>query len=113
MPVSIKRLGCSNILVSASMWPATSEMRGIPIRLELGPRDLENGQCVLVSRVTGEKKSVSLDNLVAEVQTLLAQIHDDMFERALEFQKENFFSVDTLDEYKAAMEEKRGFALAG
>ena len=89
------------------------EMRGIPIRLELGPRDLENGQCVLVSRVTGEKKSVSLDNLVAEVEALLEQIHADMYERALSFQQENFFSVDTLDEYKTAMEEKRGFALAG
>jgi prolyl-tRNA synthetase len=89
------------------------EMRGIPIRLELGPRDIENGQCVLVSRVSGEKKSVSLGNLVAEVQSLLAQIHNEMFERALTFRQDNFFSVDTLDEYKAAMEEKRGFALAG
>ncbi|RKP55494.1 proline--tRNA ligase [Cohnella endophytica] len=89
------------------------EMRGIPIRLELGPRDLENGQCVLVSRVSGEKKSVALDNLVAEVEALLAQIHDDMFARAKAFREDNFFSVDTLDEYKAAMEEKRGFALAG
>jgi prolyl-tRNA synthetase len=89
------------------------EMRGVPIRLELGPRDLENGQCVLVSRVSGEKKSVSLDNLVAEVEALLAQIHDDMYARALTFREENFFSVETLDEYKVAMEEKRGFALAG
>jgi len=89
------------------------EMRGIPVRLELGPRDLENGQCVLVSRVTGEKKSVALDNLVAEVQSLLSQIHDDMYECAKTFREENFFSVETLDEYKAAMEEKRGFALAG
>ncbi len=89
------------------------EMRGIPIRLELGPRDMENGQCVLVSRVSGEKKSVPLDNLVEEVRNLLAEIHDGMFERALSFRQDNFFSVDTLDEYKAAMEEKRGFALAG
>jgi prolyl-tRNA synthetase len=89
------------------------EMRGIPVRLELGPRDLDNGQCVLVSRVSGEKKSVGLDNLVAEVQALLAQIHDEMFERALAFRHDNFFSVDTLDEYKEAMKEKRGFALAG
>jgi prolyl-tRNA synthetase len=89
------------------------EMRGIPIRLELGPRDIANGQCVLVSRVSGEKKSVTLDNLVAEVQAMLAQIHAEMFERALTFRQDNFFSVDTLDEYKAAMEVKRGFALAG
>jgi prolyl-tRNA synthetase len=89
------------------------EMRGVPIRLELGPRDIENGQCVLVSRVSGEKKSVSLDSLVTEVRALLAQIHDEMFERAFAFLQDNFFSVDTLDEYKAAMEKKRGFALAG
>lgn len=89
------------------------EMRGIPVRLELGPRDLENGQCVLVSRVTGEKKSVALDNLVAEVQALLAQIHDDMYAKARAFREENTFSVDTLDEFKTAMEQSRGFGLAG
>ncbi|WP_373229554.1 proline--tRNA ligase [Cohnella sp.] len=89
------------------------EMRGVPIRLEIGPRDMENGQCVLVSRVSGEKKAVALDNLVAEVQELLAQIHTNMYERAEAFRQEHFFSVDTLDEYKSAIEEKRGFALAG
>lgn len=89
------------------------EMRGVPIRLELGPRDIENGQCVLVSRVTGEKKPVALDNLVAEVEALLAQIHGDMYAKALAFREENSFSVDTLDEFKAAMEQSRGFGLAG
>jgi prolyl-tRNA synthetase len=89
------------------------EMRGIPIRLELGPRDLENGQCVLVSRISGEKRSVALDRIVEEVETMLAEIHADMFKRASEFQANNFFSVETLDEYKAALEVKRGFALAG
>ncbi|MFD0671699.1 proline--tRNA ligase [Cohnella sp. GCM10027633] len=89
------------------------EMRGVPIRLELGPRDIENGQCVLVSRVTGEKKPVALDNLVAEVETLLEQIHGDMYAKALAFREENSFSVDTLDEFKAAMEQSRGFGLAG
>lgn len=89
------------------------EMRGVPIRLEIGPRDMENGQCVLVSRVSGEKKAVPLDNLVAEVQDLLTQIHSDMYARAEAFRQEHFYSVDTLDEYKAAVEEKRGFALAG
>ncbi|MFC5532493.1 proline--tRNA ligase [Cohnella yongneupensis] len=89
------------------------EMRGIPIRLELGPRDLENGQCVLVSRVSGEKKSVALDNLVAEVEALLGQIHVAMFAKAQSFREEHSFSVDTLDEFKSAMEESRGFGLAG
>lgn len=89
------------------------EMRGIPIRLELGPRDIENGQCVLVSRVSGEKKPVALDNLVAEVEALLAQIHSDMYAKAQAFREENSFSVDTLDEFKTAMEQSRGFGLAG
>lgn len=89
------------------------EMRGVPIRLELGPRDLENGVCVLVSRVTGEKKQVPLDNIVAEVQAALEAAHQDLFNRALQFREENFYSVETLDELKASADEKRGFALAG
>lgn len=89
------------------------EMRGVPVRLELGPRDMENGVCVLVSRVTGEKKVVQQGNLVEEVNAMLEQVHKDMFERALKFREDNFYSVDTLEEMKASMEEKRGFALAG
>ncbi|REK67281.1 MULTISPECIES: proline--tRNA ligase [Cohnella] len=89
------------------------EMRGIPVRLELGPRDLENGVCVLVSRVSGEKKQVPLDNLVDEVKAMLDEVHADMFKRALAFRDEHFFSIETLDELKSALEEKRGFALAG
>ncbi|MRN54828.1 proline--tRNA ligase [Paenibacillus monticola] len=89
------------------------EMRGVPVRLELGPRDMENGVCVLVSRITGEKKIVQQENLVEEVNAMLEQVHTDMFERALKFREDNFYSVDTLEEMKASMEEKRGFALAG
>ncbi|MFD1774411.1 proline--tRNA ligase [Paenibacillus rhizophilus] len=89
------------------------EMRGVPVRLELGPRDMENGVCVLVSRISGEKKIVQQDRLVEEVETMLQQVHNEMFERALKFREEHFYSVETLDEMKAAMEEKRGFALAG
>lgn len=89
------------------------EMRGVPVRLELGPRDMENGVCVLVSRVTGEKKVIQQENLVEEVQTMLEQVHNEMFERALKFREDHFYSVDSLEEMKASMDEKRGFALAG
>lgn len=89
------------------------EMRGVPVRLELGPRDMENGVCVLVSRVTGEKKIIQQENLVEEVKTMLEQVHHEMFERALKFREDHFYSVDSLAEMKASMEEKRGFALAG
>lgn len=89
------------------------EMRGIPIRLELGPRDLENGVCVLVSRVSGEKKQVPLDRIAEEVKAMLQSVHEEMFARAKTFMDEHFFSVETLDELKSKLEETRGFALAG
>ncbi|GGH17850.1 proline--tRNA ligase [Paenibacillus segetis] len=89
------------------------EMRGVPIRLEIGPRDMDNGVCVLVSRISGEKKIVQQDNLVEEVQAMLEQVHNEMFERAKAFREDHFYSVDTLDEMKASIEEKRGFTLAG
>ena len=89
------------------------EMRGVPLRFELGPRDMENGQAVLVSRISGEKRVVKQDNLVAEVQQMLEEIQQDMFNRAQQFRENNFSSVDTLDEMKTHMEERRGFTLAG
>lgn len=89
------------------------EMRGIPVRLELGPRDMENNVAVLVSRVTGEKRIVSQDNIVEEVQKMLDETHQAMYDRALSFRKENFYHVNTLDEMKSAMENKRGFVEAG
>lgn len=89
------------------------EMRGVPVRLEIGPRDMENGVCVLVSRISGEKKVVEQSNLVAEVQAMLEQVHQEMFEKAKAFREDHFYSVNTLDEMKESMEEKRGFTLAG
>ncbi|HZG84361.1 proline--tRNA ligase [Paenibacillus sp.] len=89
------------------------EMRGIPVRIELGPRDLENGQAVLASRVSGEKRIVALDNIVAEVQRMLDDVHAELYARALQFMNENLRSVDTLDELKANDEKLRGFVLAG
>lgn len=89
------------------------EMRGVPLRIEIGPRDLENGQAVLAVRVSGEKKTVPLDGLVAEVRQLLEDVHRQMFAKAKQFMEDHFGSVDTLDEMKAFFEEKRGFVLAG
>ena len=58
------------------------EMKGVPLRLELGPRDIENNSCVLVSRVSREKKMVSLDNIVEEVENALKAVHDELVARA-------------------------------
>lgn len=88
------------------------EMRGVPLRLEVGPRDIENGQVVLATRF-GEKRIVKEDQLLGEVEKMLDEIQRDMYERALKFMKEHTYAVDTLDELKALFEEKRGFVLAG
>jgi prolyl-tRNA synthetase len=89
------------------------EMRGIPIRLELGPRDLENDQVVLVSRVSGQKLIVNIDELVSQTHQLLSQIHQDMFEKAKQFRDSHITTVDSLDEFKSHLEIEKGFALAG
>ncbi|MDF2668284.1 MAG: prolyl-tRNA synthetase [Paenibacillus sp.] len=89
------------------------EMRGVPIRIELGPRDMEKGQVVLVSRVSGEKRIVEQDRLVEEVRNLLDEIHNQMFDNAKAFMDSHFYTVDTLDEMKSHMEQQRGFTLAG
>ncbi|OMF36771.1 proline--tRNA ligase [Paenibacillus sp. FSL H8-0548] len=89
------------------------EMRGVPLRLELGPRDMENGQVVLVSRVTGEKRIVQQANLVAEIEAMLEETHLEMFNRAKQFRADNSRTVDTLDEMKSFLEEQRGFVEAG
>ncbi len=89
------------------------EMRGIPLRIEFGPRDMENGQAVLVARASGDKRTVSLDNLVDEIKGMLDEIQQDMFNRAKNFMESHFYSVNTLDEMKQQMDQERGFFLAG
>lgn len=89
------------------------EMRGIPLRIELGPRDMENGQVVLVSRVSGEKKMVPQDRITEEVELMLEEIHNQMFEKAKQFRDEHFADVDTMEELGSFLETTKGFALAG
>jgi len=96
------------------------EMRGVPIRLEMGPRDVENGQVVLARRDTGEKMAVPVENAAEAVKHLLEEIQQHMFQRALEFRTaHSHLHIDTLDELKshlAEMEQKQsiaGWVLAG
>lgn len=89
------------------------EMRGVPVRLEIGPRDMEHDVCVLVSRITGNKHTIPQGNLVDEVNRMLVHIHQEMFARACAFRDKHTYTVETVDEMKAQMEEKRGFMVAG
>ncbi|MGF9711549.1 MULTISPECIES: proline--tRNA ligase [Paenibacillus] len=89
------------------------EMRGVPVRVELGPRDMENGQVVLVSRITGEKRIVAQDQFTEEVQKLLTETQQEMYDRAKRFRDEHMTEADSVDELKSFLEQKRGFALSG
>lgn len=88
------------------------EMKGVPLRVEVGPRDLENGQAVLVRRDNGEKETVSLDALQDRVLALLDEIQKNMFEKARRFREENTVFTDDYEEFRRTIEEKRGFVVS-
>ena len=88
------------------------EMKGVPVRIEIGPRDIENNSCVLVSRVTGEKKFVSLDNLENEVKEMLAQVHKEMLDRAEKNLIEKTSQATTLEQFTDIAENRPGFIKA-
>ena len=89
-----------------------SEMRGIPVRVEIGPRDIENNEAVLVHRDTHEKITVSLDEIEAKVGELLDTIQNDMLERARAHRDSHTYVATTYDEFVKTINEKPGFVKA-
>ncbi|MDD3220139.1 MAG: proline--tRNA ligase [Lachnospiraceae bacterium] len=88
------------------------EMRGIPLRVELGPKDIENNQAVLVRRDTREKVVVSLDEVASEAAKLLEVIQSDMFNRAKAHRDSHTYEASTYEEFKKIVDEKPGFVKA-
>ena len=88
------------------------EMKGVPLRLEIGPRDIENNSCVLVSRVSRQKFFVSLDNLVEEVEKALAAVHNELYERAEKNLAEKMNVAHDHDEFLDIAENHPGFIKA-
>ena len=88
---------------------AQYEMKGVPLRVEMGPRDLQNGQCVLVRRDNGEKTVIALDELESKAGELLDAVHDGLFEKARRNLEENTYPAYSLEEAKKIQEEKGGF----
>lgn len=88
------------------------EMKGVPLRLEVGPKDIENNQVVLVRRDTREKMVVSMDELEARIPVLLDEIHDALYEKALKRQEEMTTTVTTPEEMRVAADTKPGFIKA-
>lgn len=90
---------------------AEYELKGVPIRLALGARDLENGTIEVARRDTLTKESQPLDGIADYVRNLLDEIQTNIFQKALKFREENTFKVDTWEEFKEQIE-KGGFILA-
>lgn len=88
------------------------EMKGVPVRIELGPRDIENGVCVLVRRDTAEKVVVKLNEVEKVIAETLEKIHNNMFEECKKRLEEKTTIATTLDEFVTSMNEHQGFIKA-
>ncbi|MCL1996644.1 MAG: proline--tRNA ligase [Defluviitaleaceae bacterium] len=85
------------------------EMKGVPIRLELGPKDIAKGQAVLVRRDTGEKVFVPLDDLTKEIENLLTIIQNDLYKKAQNRLKEKTYVVDNMKDFETTLNTTPGF----
>jgi prolyl-tRNA synthetase len=88
------------------------ELRGVPLRLEIGPKDIEKSQVVLARRDTREKSAASMEGLAAHVDGLLSAIQRALYDRALKFREEHTSSTDSYDEFKRIMEGRPGFVVS-
>ena len=88
---------------------AQYEMKGVPLRVELGPKDIEAGQCVLVRRDNREKTFVKLEDLESEVARLLGEIHDSLYQKALANREANTHAAHDMAEMHAVADGGNGF----
>jgi len=91
---------------------AEYEMKGVPVRIAMGLRDLDNGVVEIARRDTKEKTSVPMEGLAANVANLLETIQKAMYDKALAFRNEHITRVDTWDEFEKVLNEKGGFLSA-
>jgi len=91
---------------------AEYELKGVPIRIAVGPRDLENNQVELARRDTKEKTAISLDGLTETVAALLLEIQANLLQRATKYRDDHITTVDTWDEFINVLDNKTGFVLA-
>ena len=91
---------------------AEHEMKGVPLRIEIGPKDIENGQCIAVRRDSGEKTSLPLGALESRIPELLDEIHGSLYARAKENLALNTRPAGTMDEVKSILAEHGGFIKA-
>jgi prolyl-tRNA synthetase len=85
------------------------EMRGVPLRLEIGPRDVAANQAILVKRTGGDKETVSLEGIEARITAALDGVQQAFFNQAKSFRDTHTVSADTIEALEAAIRERRGF----
>ena len=85
------------------------EMKGVPVRIEIGPKDIEKGQCIIARRDTSEKIPVSLDEVESKVKELLDEIQKNLFNKALKHREEHTKVAKDMDEFKKVQSESLGF----
>jgi prolyl-tRNA synthetase len=85
------------------------EMRGVPLRIEIGPRDVKENQAVCVRRDNGKKEPVLLDSLRTRLPEILTDIQKSLYEKALEYQTSNTHDIESYEEFKLTLEEQKGF----
>src|SRR3954469_9809756 len=88
------------------------ELRGVPLRVEIGPKDIEKSAVLVARRDTREKQSLSMENLAAQLRALLEAIQQNLLDRALAFRDEHTQRVSTYDEFKQVLEGRPGFVIA-
>lgn len=91
---------------------AEYELKGVPVRIAVGPRDLENNQVEIARRDTKEKTTVSMDGITATVSQLLLDIQSNLFERAKKFRDEHITKVDRWEDFITTLDTKAGFVSA-
>ena len=91
---------------------AEYELKGVPVRLAMGPRDMENGTIELVRRDTLEKQTVSQEGLVERIEGLMTEIQENIYRKALNYRESMITKVDTWEEFKQVLDDKGGFLLA-
>jgi len=88
------------------------ELKGVPVRIAIGPRDLENNQVEIARRDTLEKATASLDGLAEHIEALLEDIQQNIYNKALKFREKNTHKADSWDEFVDILDNKGGFVLA-
>ena len=91
---------------------AEYELKGVPLRIAMGPRDMENGTIELARRDTLSKEIVSQDNISNTIANLLDEIQDNLFKKALDYRNTHITKVNSFEEFKKVLENKGGFILA-